>query len=104
MLNRPTCWTEPFRLDERRLVAELDQVGSTRFDQGSRATDIYARLFGRRPCDRLEHSAVNPPFKSGPSIRLLTSERVIDLEGCVLLCQAGKLVPINHVVPPARRV
>src|SRR6267378_2304319 len=104
MLDRPTGWAEPFGFDESRLVAELDQVGSYRFDQGSRAADIYARLFGRRPCDRLEHSAINPSFESGPSIRLLASERVTDLEGCVLLCQAGELVPINHVVPPARRV
>src|SRR6266404_401033 len=104
MLNRPTRWTESFRLDESRLVAKLDQVGSYRFDQGSRPADIYARLFGRRPCDRLEHSAVNPAFESGPSIRLLASERVTDLEGCVLLCQACELVPINNVIPPARRV
>src|SRR5258706_16066009 len=104
MLDRPTSWAEPFSFDESRLVAELDQVGSFCFDQGGRAADIFGRLFGRRPCHRLEHSAVNSAFESGPSIRLLASERVTDLEGCVLLCQAGELVPINHVVPPARRV
>src|ERR1700687_5034026 len=104
MLDRPTRWAEPFRLDECRLMTEPDQIGGHDFNQGSWAADIHARLFGRRPCDRLEHRAVNPAIESGPSIRLLASKRVIDLEGCVLLCQTSELVPVDHVLPSARRV
>ena len=85
-------------------MTELDQTGGHGFDQRSWAANVDTRPLARRPRDRLEHCAVNPAFESGPSLGLFAGERVIDFEACVLRCEAGELVPVDHVVPFARRV
>src|SRR6266550_5409353 len=104
MLDGPTRGAEALGLDQRWLVAELHERLSYCFDQRRWAADEHAWLFAWRPGDFLEHRAIDAASEAGPSRRLVARQRMPDLECSVTICQTGELVPIDHLVPSARRV
>ena len=95
--------SEPFGLHSARVVAELDESRRRRLDErasGRTRTPARRRPPATRP--RASSSRVDPPRVAVPAVRLRARQRVDDLEP--VTARALELVPVDHVLPRARRV